>query len=93
MNTEERKPTATRVGTLELALELKDLPAVLAGLEQIKVAALEAADAVASIGKASALPADRAAFYRASVEAGMISCQGSMEAVSPSSPAIGKAAE
>lgn len=56
MNTEETKPTATRVGTLELALELKDLPAVLAGLEQIKVAAQEAAAAVASIGDSATAP-------------------------------------
>lgn len=53
---EDTKPTATRVGTLELALELKDLPAVLAGLEQIAVAAREAAAAVASIGHASMSP-------------------------------------
>lgn len=41
---------STRVGTIELALELKGLPAILAGMEQIKVAAQEAAAAVASIG-------------------------------------------
>ena len=50
MSNEDTKPTTTRVGTLEIAMELKDLSAVLAGLEQIKVAAHEAAAAVASIG-------------------------------------------
>lgn len=57
MNTEDTKPGATRVGTIELGLELKDMSAVLAGLEQIKVAALEAAAAVASIRSASSSPA------------------------------------
>lgn len=56
MNDETTKPSASRIGTLELALELKDLPAVLAGLEQIKVAAQEAADAVESIALGVANP-------------------------------------
>lgn len=60
MNTEDTKPTATRVGTLEIAIELKGLPAVLAGLEQIKVAALEAAAAVALIGGSVSPSANRA---------------------------------
>lgn len=47
MNTQD---AAKNVGTLTLGLELKDLPEILAGLEQVKVAAQEAAAAVASIG-------------------------------------------
>ncbi|MGZ8339127.1 MAG: hypothetical protein ACXW2U_05380 [Telluria sp.] len=48
MNNEQSK--SNKVGTIELALEMNGVEAILAGLEQIKVAAQEAAAAVASIG-------------------------------------------
>lgn len=47
---------STLVGTIELALQMDGVEAILAGLEQIKVAAQEAAAAVASIGCAQATP-------------------------------------
>ncbi|NHZ38349.1 hypothetical protein [Massilia rubra] len=61
---------AQNIGTLRLGPELKYLPEVLAGLEQIKVAAQEAAAAVASIGGQDARVHD--AIYRQSAAAGMV---------------------